>query len=168
MWKHKNFINLQLCATFKHFYDAGTIGSGTVKFRHYSQQEPSSGKVIKAGTYQFIEEPNIPIGTNIDENLTAIINTLTDNDVYGNQKATTGISVAKSSSSEAGIIIIFNEEPYYEIQLPQCEYGNEDGDTFYATTDSSKLRTIVIATDQTVSNELYKWAITDGNLVKLS
>ena len=26
--------------TFKHFYDAGTIGSGTVKFRHYSQQEP--------------------------------------------------------------------------------------------------------------------------------
>lgn len=41
MWKHKNFINLQLCATFKHFYDAGTIGSGTVKFRHYSQQEPT-------------------------------------------------------------------------------------------------------------------------------
>ena len=39
MWKHKNFINLQLCATFKHFFDAGTIGSGTVKFRHYSQQE---------------------------------------------------------------------------------------------------------------------------------
>ena len=25
---------------FKHFYDAGTIGSGTVKFRHYSQTEP--------------------------------------------------------------------------------------------------------------------------------
>lgn len=44
MWKHKNFINLQLCATFKHFYDAGTIGSGTYKFRHYSQQEPSTGE----------------------------------------------------------------------------------------------------------------------------
>lgn len=26
--------------TFKHFFDAGTIGSGTVKFRHYSQTEP--------------------------------------------------------------------------------------------------------------------------------
>lgn len=38
MWKHKNFINLQLCATFKHFYDAGTIGTGAVKFRHYSQR----------------------------------------------------------------------------------------------------------------------------------
>lgn len=41
MWKHKNFINLQLCATFKHFYDAGTIGTGAFKFRHYSQQEPT-------------------------------------------------------------------------------------------------------------------------------
>lgn len=28
---------------FKHLYDAGTIGSGTIKFRHYSQTEPSSG-----------------------------------------------------------------------------------------------------------------------------
>lgn len=32
--------------TFKHFYDAGTIGSGTYKFRHYSQQEPSSATLI--------------------------------------------------------------------------------------------------------------------------
>lgn len=168
MWKHKNFINLQLCATFKHFFDAGTIGSGTVKFRHYSQQEPSSGKVIKAGTYQFIEEPNLPIGINIDENLTATINTLIDEDVYGNQRTTTRIAVHKSSIAETGAINIFNEEPYYEIILLECSYNNEDGETFYANTDSSKLRTIVIATDQTVSDELYKWAITDGNLVKLS
>ena len=252
--------------TFKHFYDAGTIGSGTVKFRHYSQQEPSSGEtwvlnespskpsskidldinftsndtnfshilianetgvwrvqgitygvdvgsgtlvygsingwsntayrtlildtpptgdlltwlqangtkqggggqVIKAGTYQFIEEPNVPIGTNIDENLTAIINTLIDNDVYGNQKTTTRIAVYRLSSAEIASIIIFNEEPYYQINIIQCSYDNEDGDTFDATTDSSKLRTIIITTDQTVSNELYKWAITDGNLVKLS
>lgn len=45
--------------TFKHFYDAGTIGSGTVKFRHYSQQEPSSGNVIKAGTYKWVDTPDI-------------------------------------------------------------------------------------------------------------
>lgn len=30
--------------TFKHFYDAGTIGTGTYKFRHYSQTEPSTGE----------------------------------------------------------------------------------------------------------------------------
>ena len=53
--------------TFKHFYDAGTIGSGTVKFRHYSQQEPSSGKVIKAGTYQFIEYLTFPANIDITE-----------------------------------------------------------------------------------------------------
>lgn len=29
---------------FKHLYDAGTIGTGAIKFRHYSQQEPSSGE----------------------------------------------------------------------------------------------------------------------------
>lgn len=29
---------------FKHFYDAGLQGSGTYKFRHYSQTEPSSGE----------------------------------------------------------------------------------------------------------------------------
>lgn len=154
--------------TFKHFYDAGTIGSGTVKFRHYSQREPSSGKVIKAGTYQFIEEPIIPIGTNIEENLTATINTLIDEDVYGNQRTTTGIAAYRTTSAEIGVSIIFNEEPYYFIDIGECSYNNEDGETFYANTDSSKLRTIVIATDQTVSDELYKWLITDGNLVKLS
>lgn len=29
---------------FKHFYDAGLQGTGTIKFRHYSQTEPSSGE----------------------------------------------------------------------------------------------------------------------------
>lgn len=40
--------------TFKHFYDAGTIGSGTYKFRHYSQQEPSSGEtwVLNENAYK--------------------------------------------------------------------------------------------------------------------
>ena len=44
--------------TFKHFYDAGTIGSGTVKFRHYSQQEPSSGE-----TWVLNETVDIPTTT---------------------------------------------------------------------------------------------------------
>ena len=160
-----------------------SLSSGThnitivAKANGYRDSEPSAavsvtkqggGQVIKAGTYQFIEEPNIPIGTNIDENLTAIINTLIDEDVYGNQRTTTGIAVYRSTPAEMGGIVIYNEEPSYNILLPACEYDNEDGEMFFANTDSSKLRTIVIATDQTVSNELYKWAITDGNLVKLS
>lgn len=40
--------------TFKHFFDSGTIGSGTVKFRHYSQQEPSTGEtwVLNENAYK--------------------------------------------------------------------------------------------------------------------
>lgn len=30
--------------TFKHFFDAGLQGTGTYKFRHYSQSEPSTGE----------------------------------------------------------------------------------------------------------------------------
>lgn len=32
--------------TFKPFYDAGTIGTGTYKFRHYSQEKPSTGHTL--------------------------------------------------------------------------------------------------------------------------
>ena len=39
--------------TFKHFYDAGTIGTGTIKFRHYSQSEPSSGGVVTLSVLNF-------------------------------------------------------------------------------------------------------------------
>ena len=43
-WFNENITATpQPTLTFKHFYDAGTMGTGTVKFRHYSQQEPSSG-----------------------------------------------------------------------------------------------------------------------------
>lgn len=155
--------------TFKHFYDAGTIGTGTIKFRHYSQQEPSTERIINAGTYQFIEEPNIPIGMNIDINIIATINTLTANNVYGNQRTTTGIGVYRADTGEVGTVGIFNEEPYYAVTgFSPWQYTNENDDVFDAYQDTSKLRTIIIATEQNVSNEFYKWAITDGNLVKLS
>lgn len=49
--------------TFKHFYDAGLQGTGTYKFRHYSQQEPSSGE-----TWVLNETVNIS-GTNYYNNI---------------------------------------------------------------------------------------------------
>lgn len=41
-WLQANAIKQGGGATmnFKHFYDSGTIGTGTIKFRHYSQTEP--------------------------------------------------------------------------------------------------------------------------------
>lgn len=244
--------------TFKHFFDAGTVGSGTYKFRHYSQQEPSSGEtwvlnesvsfdlsvvdidfvsnnenfksiiavtlgkfekyltytrvngdtvnafqettetywanqayrtitfataptgdlltwlqangtkqggggqVIKAGTYKFIENPVFPDGIDITEKLLATINTLTDNDVYGGQTTVNTIGVA------VGAIGIYSDEFGRGILGPDWHYDTENGDSFHANSDNSKLRTIIITTDQTVSDKLYKWLITDGNLVKLS
>lgn len=48
---------------FKHFYDAGLQGTGAIKFRHYSQQEPSSGE-----TWVLNETVNIS-GTNYYNNI---------------------------------------------------------------------------------------------------
>lgn len=39
-WFLANTESVTPTLTFKHFFDVGTIGSGTVKFRHYSQTEP--------------------------------------------------------------------------------------------------------------------------------
>lgn len=51
--------------TFKHFFDAGTIGTGTIKFRHYSQQEPISGE-----TWVINEEPHYsPLSSSLDEQI---------------------------------------------------------------------------------------------------
>lgn len=43
-WFMTNTVSATPTLTFKHFFNAGTIGTGTYKFRHYSQQEPSSGE----------------------------------------------------------------------------------------------------------------------------
>lgn len=49
--------------TFKHFYDAGLQGTGTIKFRHYSQTEPSSGE-----TWVLNDEPSITTSFTTDIN----------------------------------------------------------------------------------------------------
>lgn len=43
-WFMTNTVSATPTLTFKHFYDAGLQGTGTIKFRHYSQQEPSTGE----------------------------------------------------------------------------------------------------------------------------
>jgi hypothetical protein len=56
----------QPALTFKHFYDAGTIGSGTVKFRHYSQQEPSTSEtwVLNESLSGVLAKTNISFTSN--------------------------------------------------------------------------------------------------------
>lgn len=147
MWKHKNFINLQLCATFKHFYDAGTIGSGTFKFRHYSQQEPSSGNVIKAGTYQFNEELTSAYSPNADQELNFISNSQSCYaiDLYAED---TGYPI------DTIIYWIEAEADYIEV------YHSNGGWT------NASYKTIIVETDQIVGDEFYTWFT--ANTTKLS
>ncbi len=124
----------------------------------------ASTVTLEAGTYKFKDILNITANTDITEKITATINTLTANNVYGSQKTIDTISVYRGIE-QYGTVQIFNTEPFYNITGSEWKYMNENGEEFTAT-DTSKLRTIIFETDQQVSPEFYKWAITDGNLVK--
>lgn len=124
----------------------------------------ASTVTLEAGTYKFKDILNITANTDITEKITATINTLTANNVYGSQKTIDTISVYRGTE-QYGTLQIFNTEPFYNITGSDWKYMNENGEEFTAT-DTSKLRTVIFETDQQVSPEFYNWAITQGNLVK--
>ena len=95
------------------------------------------------------------------------MNTLTGNNTYGEQTSFDGISVV-DSAGQLGMVFIGNSTSESSVQCAggDWKYANTDGNE-YTTTDTSKLRTIVLETDQQVSPEFYNWAITQGNLVKV-
>lgn len=146
MWKHKNFINLQLCATFKHFYDAGTIGSGMVKFRHYSQTEPAA-TVIKAGTYRFNEELTSAYSSYADQELNFTSNSQSCCAIDLSAEDT-GYPIARISYG------IEAEADYIEV------YHSNGGWT------NASYKTIIVETDQIVGDEFYTWFT--ANTTKLS
>lgn len=121
--------------------------------------------LLKSGTYQFIENPNMNIS--IDETISGKMNTLTSNNTYGEQTLFDGISVV-DSTGQMGMLFIGNSTSLNNVQCAggDWKYINSDDDE-YTTTDTSKLRTIVLEADQYVSQEFYNWAITQGNLVKV-
>lgn len=103
----------------------------------------------------------------IDETVDGKMNTLTSNNTYGEQTLFDGISVVEAAG-QIGMVFIGNSTSENQIQCAggDWKYINTDGDE-YTATDTSKLRTIVLETDQQVSPEFYDWAITQGNLVKV-
>lgn len=125
----------------------------------------SKKPLLESDTYQFIETPNMNIS--IDETISGKMYTLTTDNTYGEQTSFDGISVV-DSAGQIGIVFIGNSTSGNQIQCVggDWKYVNTDGDE-YTTTDTSKLRTIVLETDQYVSQEFYDWAITQGNLVKV-
>lgn len=241
--------------TFKHFYDAGAIGTGTYKFRHYSQQAPSSGETwvlnetidtatlgtyyinfttvgtsitnwkalngaippaleyypaegdgalevysessntwtnqayrtitfaisptgdlltwlqangtkqesapIKAGTYLFNEElTEVTSGNNLDLDFLAKGNSLTADNVYGNT-----VNIEHVLVQGNGFLSLFNTSNG-EASWNLKEWVYNDGEVEYVVTDNTKLRTIILATDQAVIDEFYTWFT--ANTTKLS
>lgn len=146
--------------TFKHFYDAGTIGTGTIKFRHYSQQAQSSGNVIKAGTYLFNETLSVASEISVDAEFKGLMNTLTANNVYGGtvtfeamhlEEIRTGIEQLMIYGANGEFITNDWSYNYYDAE--------KDENVFYTATDTTKLRTIIIETDQAVGNVFYDWFV---------
>lgn len=124
--------------TFKHFFDAGTIGSGTVKFRHYSQTEPlpqlatpqnvsASGTTVSWRTVENATSYEILVGgssfgtvstTSVDLSTLSGWASLTDGnysvtvvakaDGYADSEPSAAVSVEKAASGETWVI---NENP---------------------------------------------------------
>lgn len=121
---------------------------------------------IEAGTYIFEETPTLKAPLDINANITATINTLTANDVYGSSKTIDNIAAYRSTLAELGTLAIYNDALGYSITYGDSwKYTDEDGNEFTAT-DSQKLRTIIIGSSQAVNNDFYEWFT--ANTTKLS
>ena len=82
--------------TFKHFYDAGTIGSGTVKFRHYSQTEPTPSGYTDCITFTGeTSDFTLAIGSNGAKEWDGIVEYSTDHNTWTTWNGTAVSSVNK-------------------------------------------------------------------------
>ena len=193
MLNHKNFINLQLHAmpgrtvNTTLSYDLSTsskwanlaVGNHNItivaKADEYRDSNASNAVVVtkeapvatvEAGTYIFEENPDFIAPLDVNATISATINTLTADDVYGSSKIIDNIAAYRSSMAELGTLAIYNDNLGYAVTFSDdWKYTDEDGNEFTAT-DNQKLRTIIIGSSQTVSNDFYEWFTT--NTTKLS
>ena len=120
--------------TFKHFYDAGTIGTGTIKFRHYSQQEPSSGE-----TWVLNEEVSFDL-------LKVNIDFTSNNERFK--------SISSTSSGKFEKYLTYNRVDGYA--LLACKYTSSG----YSWDYGEAYRTITFAT--TPTGDLLTWLQANG------
>ena len=115
--------------------------------------------IIKAGTYVFVEEPTITEAYN--QSLNYKVHYLTAENVYATN--TFNAILLSTTATWGGTITCSRAENITE--YPVTRYvGNskrwqsspDDSSNFFAT-DTTKLRTIIIETDQTVADDFYTW-----------
>lgn len=115
--------------------------------------------IIKAGTYVFVEEPTITEAYN--QSLNYKVHYLTAENVYATN--TFNAILLSTTATWGGTITCSRAENITE--YPVTRYvGNskrwqsspDDSSNFFAT-DTTKLRTIIVETDQTVADDFYTW-----------
>lgn len=130
----------------------------------------ASDKVLlEKGTYIIKPEPYFNL--NAEETISGKMYTLTANDTYGEQTSFDSISLVKKEPCGLGAIFIFNST---DLTIFSCggsewKYLNTDGEEFTLSENTQttlKIRTIVLETDQYVSQEFYNWVTTQGNFTK--
>lgn len=121
--------------------------------------EKVSTKTLKAGTYQFVKNLQVP-QKNISEQFACKGYYLTAQNTYGNLS-----SIVSIISAGSVFEMNFADENHnmYDSEIQQW-YTESTDDNTYNATDTSKLRSIILESDQQVSADFYEWAITGGNL----
>ena len=131
---------------------------------------------LKAGTYTIKERPTAA-SSYIDPGLlnykTYI---LTANDVYAQDLSVWRDICISSTSSTIVVMKDFPDPQDYTAKVCALDGSwyqqsyDKDGDPFnkYTTTDTTKLRTIIFETDQTVSDDFYSWFMANIEVPRIS
>lgn len=121
----------------------------------------STTVTLSAGKYMFNETLNITKGIDMEQNITGKMNTLTANNTYGAQKVFAIMYVAylDDPTNPITTMQILDEAAENFVIYTAGGWQYNDGQTGenLTVTDTTKLRTIVIETDQEVSQEFKDW-----------
>lgn len=118
-------------------------------------------KLIKAGTYMWVDNPDISMfspeaGNYVSTNINFTSDGLSFTKIYT-------MTLASTASCGVGYI----PQPQYVYNLGWSgnnRWGYYDEDLSWV--ENMAYKTITIATDQQVDTDFYEWAITGGNLIK--
>lgn len=160
-----------------------SAGNHTIKIKAkgtgYKDSELSAGVTVskaastvtlEAGTYKFIESPQfytVESDEAIVVELSGKMNTLVAENTYGEMSPFSSIIINFSPHSSGNCVTVSDHNGNGVIGS-QSEWNYSFNEEIYTVSDTTKLRTIIVETDQQVSPEFYNWAITQGNLVKQS
>lgn len=153
------------------------VSDDTLSFdsvEHAEQYEVFAGDVsigtyepvytLEAGMYKWVKSPVMPSVSFDISNISAKYYYLTANNTYSTTADPSNHFVINANSISIGDV---DEGIYTNYYVGDGWYTRNQGDdASYTTTDTNKLRTIIVNADFEVSAEFYNWAITGGNLVK--